>query len=64
MDIKIRNDGRRKKRESEKVTQLYNSLTPPKYTCKQSVYNTVAKWEKKYGYNYDCREDELNPYLR
>lgn len=64
MDTRVHNEGRRRKRESEKIYIQYNSITPPKYVVKKSVRNTVKRWEEKFGYNYDCPEDQVDPYMR
>lgn len=43
---------------------MFNHLTPPKYTEKSSIYNTVARWEKHCGYDFNVPETELTPMLR
>lgn len=61
--IKVHN-ARQKKRESERLSMAYNCLTPPKYIQKRSVYNTVARLEKRFGYSFDTPEEELCQTLR
>lgn len=61
--IKVHNSARQSKRDSERLTLAYN-ITPPKYVQKRSVYNTVARLEKRFGYSFDTPEDELCQTLR
>lgn len=62
--IKIHKNARQSKRESERLSIAYNSITPPKYIQKRSVFNTVARLEKRFGYSFDTPEDELCQTLR
>lgn len=52
---KIHNSERQRKRERERDNKLAY-LTPPKLLAKNSVINTVARWEKHCGYDYDVPE--------
>jgi hypothetical protein len=50
--VKIHNSHRLQKRQSLKQVTDYNSLTPHKYTSRNSVYNTYHALEKQKGYDY------------
>lgn len=39
-------------------------MTPPKSESRRYVQTKVSKWEKKYGYDFDCPEHEVDPMLR
>ena len=59
---KIHNSERQRKKEKERVT--FNHATPPKLIMKSSVINTVHRWEKHFGYDFDVPESEITPVLR
>ena len=61
---KIHKSERLQKRDSERERIRYNNTTPPKYMMRSSIYNTVARWEKHCGYNFEVPENELTPMLR
>lgn len=48
--IKIHKGERTRKRENK--NNYFQYFTPPKYTERNSVYNTVRKWEKQMGYDF------------
>ena len=54
-DIKITKCERNKKTERRK--EKFNHLTPEKITSRESTYNSVARLEKKYGYDYENVDD-------
>ena len=54
-DIKISKCERNKKTERRK--EKPNHLTPDKMVSRQSTYNSVARLEKKYGYDYETADD-------
>lgn len=62
--IKIRNEGRTKKRDNLKKKNEYNNITPPKYTEKSSMLNTVKRLQKKFGYDFDSDNPELSNVLK